>query len=234
MLTSWRGIFWCLCICGLIALGGALCLRETCIKKADLSLAGIFKRMGGTLKNRNFRRLLLLFSMMAMPFMSYLAVSTFIFQDTFALSAQAFSIFFAFNAGVSLFGPLTHIFVFRHFNARLCIAWQMAIMVLAGLGVLLAGTAGPWTFALLFLPVTFCGSAIRPPSTVLTMQSIKGDNGIVASLINCGGLVCGSLSMSIATLGFWPNPIMAVGGIAFTVSALCLVAWVYIIKKGES
>ncbi len=66
------------------------------------------------------------------------------------------------------------------------------------------------------------------------MQSIKGDNGIVASLINCGGLVCGSLSMSIATLGFWPNPIMAVGGIAFTVSALCLVAWVYIIKKGES
>lgn len=46
------------------------------------------------------------FSAMSMPFMAYLAVSSYVFQNRFGLSAQEHSCFFAFNAGMSLLGHL--------------------------------------------------------------------------------------------------------------------------------
>lgn len=80
-------------------------------------------------------------------------------------------------------------------------------------------------FALLFMLVTVCGSALRPPSTVLMMQSIEGDTGIVISLITCGGLLFGSLSMFLATLPFWPDPVIAVGTISALTGAICCAVW---------
>lgn len=223
---SWRGIFWCLALFGILAMAGGLALRETRpAKGASVSIARTFSRIGAVLSKPQFSRPLLLFSAMAMPFMSFLAVSSFIYQDWFGISAQAYSLFFAFNACASMAGPLSHIYVLRHFGRFALIGSHLGVMCAAGLLLLLLGTYSPWAFALLFLPVTFCGAALRPPSTVLLLQSIEGDNGIVASLINCGGLFFGSLSMIIASLPLWPNPVYAVGGMAFAVSGVCFFAW---------
>ncbi len=229
-LVSWRGIFWCLALCGLFAMLGVFCLAETAPKSRTASIAATFARMGVVLGKKEFLKPLLLFSAMSMPFMSYLATSSFIFQDGFGVSAQAYSLFFAFNACSSLMGPLSHLYLLRHLPRNTVICAHLALMSAAGIMLLVLGGKGPWFFALLFAPICYCGSALRPPSTMLMMQSIKGDNGIVASLINCGGLLFGSLSMFIASLAFWPNPILAVGCIAATVSGICLVFWLKIKK----
>lgn len=230
MFTDWRGIFWCLALFGIVAFAGGLALRETrpASGAAAASLAGTFGRIGAVLKKPQFARPLLLFSAMSMPFMSFLAVSSFIYQDYFGLSPQAYSLFFAFNATASLCGPISHIYVFRHFERKRLIAAYLGLMCAAGLLLLFFGSTSPWAFALLFLPVTFCGSAMRPPSTVLLLQSVDGDNGVVASLINCGALLCGSLSMLIASLGIWPGPISAVAVIAALVSGVCFICWLKI------
>ncbi|MDE5878692.1 MAG: Bcr/CflA family efflux MFS transporter, partial [Desulfovibrio sp.] len=215
--VDWRGIFLCLGLCGALALLGALCLQETNPHHGALSLGATFRRMGSALANRNFLYPLLIFSAMSMPFMSYLAVSAFIFQDTFHVSAQQYSLFFALNAFCSLLGPFLHMGVLRHRNRDRVLAAHLLIMCAAGVAIILWGGLGPWAFALLFAPLSLCGSAMRAPSTVLMMESIQGDNGIVASLINCAGLLFGALSMLLASLTVWPGAILAVGSISTVV-----------------
>ena len=229
--VDWRGIFICLAACGALALLGALCLKETNPHHGALSLAATFKRMGHALANRSFLFPLLIFSATSMPFMAYLAVSAFIFQDVFQVSAQQYSLFFALNAFCSLLGPFLHMSLFRHWNRSRVLAAHLLVMCLAGFGIIFWGAQGPWFFALLFAPLSLSGSAMRAPSTVLIMESIHGDNGIVASLINCTGLLFGAFSMFLASLAIWPNGILAVGCISAVVSALCLAAAVAFARR---
>ena len=231
LLVDWRGIFLCLALCGGVALMGTLWLRETNPRRDGLSLGATFRRMGVALGNRNFLYPLLIFSAMSMPFMSYLAVSAFIFQDTFGVSAQEYSLFFALNAGASLVGPFLHMGIFRHWDRSRVLAGHLSAMCLAGVALILLGGYGPWTFALLFAALTLFGSALRAPSTVLMMESIEGDNGIVSSLINCMGLLFGALSMLLASLSVWPGAILAVGCISTFVSGLCLAAWLLLARR---
>lgn len=229
--VDWRGIFVCLACCGAVALGGALWLKETNPHHGALSLGATFRRMGAALANRDFLYPLVIFSAMSMPFMSYLAVSAFIFQDTFHVSAQEYSLFFAFNAFCSLLGPFLHMGVLRRWNRSSVLAGHLLVMALAGVALIFWGARGPWAFALLFAPLSLCGSAMRAPSTVLMMESIQGDNGVVASLINCAGLLFGAFSMLLASLSVWPGAILAVGCISAVVSALCLAAWLTVARR---
>ncbi len=231
LMVDWRGIFLCLSLCGVAALIGTLWLRETNPRRGALTLGATFKRMGVALGNRHFLCPLLIFSAMSMPFMSYLAVSAFIFQETFHVSAQEYSLFFALNAGASLLGPFLHMGIFRHWNRNRVLAGHLSAMCLAGISVIFWGARGPWTFALLFALLTLFGSALRAPSTVLMMESIEGDNGIVSSLINCMGLLFGALSMLLASLSMWPGAILAVGCISTVVSGVCLAAWLMVARR---
>lgn len=225
---DWRGIFWSLAICGGIAFAGALCLRETANTNQNFSLTQNFISIKKILSLRFFLYPLLLFSSLAMPFMAYLGVGTFIFQDLFDLTPQDFSLFFALIALVSLGGPVFHMFFMSKYKRVNVISFYIGMMGMGGIGLLLAGSMGPWQFTSFFFFISFFGSAIRPPSTILLLGIIKGNNGIVASLINCGGLLFGSFSMYLAALQFWPNPVIPVGIISTTICLLTLACWILI------
>ena len=225
LFTDWRGIFWCLAACGLLALAGGLALRET---RAVATQGSVFRALGRifvVLRTPGFGAPLLLFSAMSMPFMAYLAVSSYVFQSRFGLSAQEYSWFFAFNAGMSLLGPLLHMRLFRHWRRDAVIAAHLLLVCLAGGLLLLFGDSGPWRFALLYVPISFCGSAIRPPSTVLLMNCVRGDNGAVTSLINSGALLCGSFSMLLCSLPFWDGAVTAAGAISCLTAGTALLGW---------
>lgn len=226
--TSWRGIFWCLAICGAIAFCGVFCFAEIAQRQDAIYLSTSFASMGDILKKRKFLYPLLLFSAMSMPFMSYLAASSFIFQDDFGVSAQTYSLMFALNAICSICGPISHFYLLRRIPRSIVIWLHLSGMTVGGILLTFLGINGPWFFALLFAPICYCGSALRPPSTILIMEIIEGNNGVVASLISCGALLFGSFSMFIANLGFWPNQVMAVGGITILVSISALLVWVKI------
>lgn len=225
---SWRGIFWGQALCGALAFAGALCLKETARTTGAISLSQAFRRMTKVLGNVNFIKPLLLFSLLCMPFMAYLAVSAFAFQNYFGLSAQAFSLFFALNASFSLLAPLAHMFWFYRWPRGAVIAWEILLMFISGCLLLLAGCESPWIFALLMAVITFCGSAMRPPSTVIMMEANRGDNGIVAALIQCAALLFASFAMFVAPLSFWPNPVIAIGAIAVIIPGICVVGWLKI------
>ncbi len=234
LLTDWRGIFWMLTFLGTLSFLGALGLKETCppAKRNQGSICSTLGRLGVVLGHPEFRWPLLLFSVMSMPFMAYLAVSSYVFQTLFGLSAQSYSLFFAGNAAVSMLGPLTHMRFFRHWRRRVVIACHLAIGTSFGVLIWLFGDLGPGVFAALYLPITFCGAALRPPGTVLMLESVKGDNGAVTSLINSGGLLCGSLSMFLCALPFWGNAIHVAGGISALISGLSFAGWLVMLRLG--
>ena len=226
--TDWRGIFACLLLCGLLAGAGTLLLRETMHDPVQGNAFRTLGRLLVVLRHRGFRCLLLLFSATSMPFMAYLALSSYIFQGLFGLSPQAYSLFFAFNAGMSMLGPLAHERFFRTAPRRLFFSAYLGIVVVAGLGLLLVGDQGPFIFALLCAPISFCGSALRPPATVLMLNQMRNDTGSLTALINSGGLLFGSLSMLLCALPVWPGPVAAQALMAILVGTACLLGWLWL------
>ena len=232
--VDWRGIFWMLAFCGLLSFLGALGFRETCLP-AHRNRGSVFSALGRlfvVLGHPEFRWPLLLFSAMNMPFMAYLAVSSYVFQTLFGLSPQHYSLFFAGNAAMGMLGPLAHMRFFRHWQRRLTIAVHLGLSGVCGILLCLFGGAGPVVFAALYAPITFCGSALRPPGTVLMMESVQGDNGAVTSLINAGGLLCGSLSMFLCALPFWRGLVYAAGSVTVLISGLSLLGWLAMLRLG--
>lgn len=225
LFISWRGIFWVLAGCGLISFLGACALRETVRIKSASGVLSVAARIFVVLKNSKFRDSLLIFSALAMPFMSYLALSPFVYQSQFGLSAQAYSLFFALNSCFIMAGPASYLKYFNRFNRGKLILFQLIIMSMSGLAIILIGGVGPWIFLFVFAPISFCGSLLRPPSTLVMLESNRGDNGVVASLINCGALLCGSFSMFLSTLSFWPGPTIAIGSMATVVCLVCAFCW---------
>ena len=210
----------------LLAGAGTLLLRETMHHPVQGNAFRTLGRLLVVLRHRGFRCLLLLFSATSMPFMAYLALSSYIFQGLF--SPQAYSLFFAFNAGMSMLGPLAHERFFRTAPRRLFFSAYLGIVVVAGLGLLLVGDRGPFIFALLCAPISFCGSALRPPATVLMLNQMRNDTGSLTALINSGGLLFGSLSMLLCALPVWPGPVAAQALMAILVGLACLLGWLWL------
>lgn len=223
-ITSWRGIFWTLTVCGGLALAISFALRETLAERIQDSALHSLSRLRVVLRHTGFRSLLLIFSLSSMPFMAYLAASAYIFEENFGISPQHYSYFFAANAAASMFGPLLYARFLRNIPQRAFIAANFVIPAVAGALLLLFGGTGPFVFALLYLPITFCGSAVRPPSTMLMMTQMDTDTGTVSSLIGSGALLCGSLAMLLCSLP-WNSFITATGTISLSVGALCLFGW---------
>lgn len=233
LFTTWRGIFWALVLVGLIALVCATCLSETGRPRRERSLLHAYGRIRVVLANTAFLRPWLLFSAMTMPFMSYLVASSFVYQVEFQLSAQEFSLYFALNALFSLAGPLACLYFFSRLPRNSVIACELATMCLSGCLLLAFGRLYPWLFALFMIPLTFCGAAMRPPSTIIMMNANRGDNGTVAALIQCGALLFAGFSMLLALMSFWHDPVTAIGTIAAVVSGTGFLAWLRISKRLE-
>ncbi len=226
--TSWRGIFWLLALSGALALLVGLALGETLRSPTKGPALRVLLRIGYVLKNKGFRALLIVFSLSVMPFMAYLAISAYIFQNTFSQSAQAYSAFFAANAAFSMLGPVLYVRLFRNFSRRFFLAACFAVTAAAGALLLAVGSQGPFVFAALYGAITFFHSSMRPPSTMLLMCQLDTDNGTVASLVGASGLLCGALSMFLCSLPVWPDFITAAGIISLGLGAFCTAGWLYL------
>lgn len=225
--TTWRGIFWSLTVCGFIAFAGSFALRESLKEPTQGSALHALTRVPFVLRHSGFRSLLLVFSLAAMPFMAYLATSSYIFVDDFKVSPQIYSYYFAANAAFSMLGPVFYVRFFRDIPKRTFLAANFLATGVAGVLLIMFGHSSPLIFTLIYLPVTFCGSALRPPSTVLMMNQLDTDNGTVAALIGSAALLFGSFAMLISSLPpmLGMSFITSTGLIATIIGAVCLVGW---------
>ena len=160
--TSWRGVFWVLAVIGGAALLGSFLYEETIPERGSGMVLQSLARLGKVLQNRSFTPLLLLFSLGGISGLAYIASSTYIYQDGFHLSGQAYSFYFALNALGMISGPMIYLRLSRKFHSETIIRGCFMTIALSGVLVMLLGNLQPWVFALCMLPASIAGSCSRP------------------------------------------------------------------------
>ena len=113
-ISSWRGIFGLLVIIGVLVFVFVLFLKET---NKEFSVESTFKttlRLFVVLKNPHFYRLLIVFSIVSIPLLSFIGVSSFIFVQRFGLSTEVYSIYFGAIAAHFIIGGPIYLFLQKY------------------------------------------------------------------------------------------------------------------------
>jgi DHA1 family bicyclomycin/chloramphenicol resistance-like MFS transporter len=228
--TTWQGIFVVLGGIGATALICSLALVETLEERFEGSVLGALGRLGVVLRNRRFAYMLVMFSLVSLASLSFVASSSYIYINGFGLDEQAYSYHFALNALGLVMAPIAYIFVSRRFNMWPVIGLCFLTIALSGALVCTVGNVAPLIFAVALLPATFAGSLTRAPGTNLMLSQQKTDTGTASSLISCTGVVMGALGMSFVSLE-WSNLTFVLGAVNAVIGTICLIMWAALPRK---
>jgi DHA1 family bicyclomycin/chloramphenicol resistance-like MFS transporter len=228
--TSWRAVFLLLAAVGVIAVVVTQFLDEPLVERYNGSLVESWGRLVVVVRNPGFAVLLLLFSMIPMTFMSFLAASSFVYVDIFAQSERQYSFFLAFNSCVSMLAPGLYVRISNHLQPKHIITLGFMLLAVAGTLIITIGDLSPYLFAVLVGVATLSVITLKVPATNLMLEQQKNDTGSASALINCTGMILASVGMYLVTLSP-ENLIRSLGMIQVTIGVLCVIFWLAICNK---
>ena len=207
--TDWRGAFLVLTALGILTRAISFFLTETLREGTRFtgSIFSSFRLFSTFFRQRDFMGILVMFSLLAAPYMAYLSVSSFVYIDEFHLSPQRYSLYYGVNSAAAVAGPIIYLRLTRHASNKTITRLSFAISVLSALLLYAFGAMGPVFFLLGFLPFTIVESVIRPFAMDVLLNIVKKDAGTASALINFVPTLLGSLGMMAGTLP-WPNFIL--------------------------
>ena len=224
--VSWRGTFVVLIAAGAVNLAASFFFEETLPESERYkgSFWSTFGRLAVVGKNVGFTGVLTVFSLLAAPYMAYVAVSSYVYVQYFGLSEQVYSYFFAANSFFAVVGPFLYMKLIGIVSPRQFTYGCFIFTVVAAAALLTVGSISPLWFLIGFLPVTIMESAARPFSTAILLDQQKTDIGSASSLINAVNTVFGSLGMMLGALN-WSNFIEGLGIITAVCVTLAIAGW---------
>ncbi len=229
--ATWHVTFW------VLAGFGAICSVGICLFSESLPaperLTGnplrLLKRLVVVARNRNFLLLLLVVSMINLPFMTYIAMASYVYVDYFGTTEQVYSYFFAITAAFATLGPIVYLKTARWVSARKFTHILLTACLGTGLLLLFFGASSPFAFGGIFLIFALADTAIRPYTTNILMQQQLKDSGSASSLINFSSTAFGSMGMALITLP-WPNYIVGLSIIMIGSTLLAIVVWITLLR----
>lgn len=232
--STWRTVFIVLAVIAAVCLAATFFFEES-IHEDEINEGSIIdsiKRIGVVGRNINFSVFLISTSFFAAPFMAYLAVASYIYEDYFGLQPTTFSIFFAINALSSVFGPL----VYMKINGKVSAKATMRVVIIIGLAtavaMLLIGKTSPVVFLATMIPFSVVNSYLRPFGTNILLDQIDGDTGSASALLNFVHTLLGSIGMFIGSLP-WSSYIAGVSLTMIGFLILALFSWIYVLKSSK-
>jgi len=222
--TSWRGAFVAQAILGVLVLAGSAVYSETVVAKLTGNPLASLKRLVVVARNRSFIFLIATFSLLGLAMMAFISSSSYIYQETFGVSGQAYSGFFALFAVGAAAGAQLYVLVSRWYARNAIIAGCFAVSVVSGVLVLLLGPRGPWTFILTFLPMPIAFSCARPPAAYLMLSQHEGDAGSVAGVMSASHMAISSIGIVVVSLGLWGR-VELLGALILGLAVLSLLLW---------
>ena len=231
--TDWHGAFWTLTAVGTINLLLALLLTETLPqeKRYQGKVFDSLMLLTSFLKQRFFMLALLMFAVLSTPFMAYLSVSSFVYIENFALSAQEYSYFFAANAAASVLGPMIYLRLKKKLSNNRLIQLCFLVAIVSGVAVLIPGHFSAVGFLISFLPFTVIGTVVRPFGMEVLLNSTKENVGTASAMINFVPNLFGSIGMALGTLPLG-DFISGLGIIILSSTGVSILFWLLVRKKG--
>jgi DHA1 family bicyclomycin/chloramphenicol resistance-like MFS transporter len=220
-LTDWRGLFVALAVIGAVLFLAALTQAETLPPSARGTggLAGVRRAMRRVLADRSFVVPVLVLSLTASGMFVYIALGSYVLQDGYGLSAQAYGLMFAANAlGIVAAGQLSgglapRVGPLPVLRAGVAVALTGAVALLVG--VLVAESV--WAVLVpLFLVVSSVG-LLLPNGTALALDGQKEVAGTASGVLGLAQFSFGAVIGPLVSLG-------GVTGVSMAVTILAVVA----------
>ena len=200
LFTSWRGVFVLLVVVGLFQLIATLIYKETL--PTDKRLKGLresFAKFPLLLKNRYFLGHCLVQCFVFGAFFSYLAGSSFVFQNIFQVSPQMFSLIFGgIGAGLLLAGALPARLAGRVEDVKM-LQISLIVPLVGAVLLLLAFSAGAGMaiiLPVLFLTITPL-SVMGAASFSLALSRQGKNAGSASALIGFFSMILGGCMMPL-------------------------------------
>ena len=226
---SWRTVFGFLAALGVVALAGSLLIRET-LPESERSSAQLIVNIKNVLANSDFRNLLILFSLVAIPMLAFVGLSPFIYVNIFGLSESKYTMFFSCNALCMMIGPMLYLKLAGRINKYVIITGAFAAICITGGMIAAFGHIGPVVFTLLLVPASLSVTVVRPPSANLMLEQVKKESGTASALIGCSVGLLGSIGITVVSLD-WADRIVVLGSLYAAIGFLSLIYWIMIKKN---
>ena len=203
--TDWRGVFGVLAAIGVLLLGAALTQPESLPRerRRAAGLRALRTTMRDVVRDRTFLVPALVQGLAGSGLFTYIAMGSYVLQDSYGLSAQGFAIVFAVNSvGIVLFGRLSAALVTRVGPQRLVRA-GVVIALLAAMAMLVGVLTSRSIWVLLpplFVLVATIG-VILPNSTALALAGQKEAAGTASALLGLLQFALGAVLPPLASLG---------------------------------
>jgi DHA1 family bicyclomycin/chloramphenicol resistance-like MFS transporter len=235
--SSWRGIFVVLGVYGIVLLAlGTVVFPETLPpdRRTNHGIAGTFRTYQALLRDRVFVGLILVAGLTMAGLFSYIAGSSFVFQEQFGLDQQQFGLLF--GAGAFWLIAATQL------NPVLLRRWSPAqvLLVATGTGALAGavmvaltttGGGGVLTIAVPLWAVLFaCGLAL-PNAPALALAEYGESAGAAAALL---GAVQFGVGAAVSPLvGLLGNNAAAMGAVILAALGLAMVVLVGVVRPWQ-
>ena len=213
---SWRGMFLLLAVVAVLltAVGSRLVPETLPVdRRIALNLGSVLHDLTSVLTRRRFLAYVAAIAGVGGMLFAYIGASSFVLENVFGLSPQAFSLVFAANAvGIFAASWTTRHLVGRTGPKRLLLVGQVAAV--AGTIVMGAGVGRdvlPLVLVGLFVAVASIG-LIMPTSTSLGMAEVPGRAGSASGVMGICQFTVGAIASPLAGLGASAWSLVAVMG----------------------
>ena len=224
--TSWRGAFIVLSLMGFITLVFGFFYKETNQELSEDSIPASLGKLFVVFFNPAFTRLVFLFALAPLGMMAFVGISSFIFQQTFGLSEQVYSYYFAANALVSVIVVLAYIRISQFIKPVTIITGSFVMSIISGILIILIGELHP-AFFLASIAIGSAAFALqRPPSMNLMIEQQDKNTGSASSLMFCFMGTFGSIGLVIISMD-WSNRIVILGVMNVVLGVLSTFFWLY-------
>lgn len=223
-IMDWQGVFLVLAGVGVLLLVATLVIfTEThpAHRRTEAGAGAMLRNFSHLLRDRSFLSLVLVMGLIHAALFSYVGGATFILQESYGLSPQAYSYAFGINSvGVVVFSQIGGRAA-RRWGERPVITAGIAVLAVSGLGVLAAGLldlpVAAVLAALFILVAAVTGTA--PPLTSLALGAHPSRAGTASSLLNMARYGFGGIAAPLVGLG-GASAVLPLGVITVAVAAL--------------
>ncbi len=233
-LFTWHAIFALLAVLGGASLVAVLLFDETLPprERTDVGMAASLRGMVPVCREPGFLGTTMALSLVGMPMMAFLAVSSYIYLEQFGVGYVGYSAIYAFTAGVGAVSPFVYLRlsgrVGENAIAKACLAIMGASGVMAGL----FGSASAWGMLAASVPLFFVEAIFRSQGFVALLENraeSRGAANSVATFLYSAVSALGTVAASLP----WGSFVTGVACITLGCAALAVGIWLCLTKRGH-
>jgi DHA1 family bicyclomycin/chloramphenicol resistance-like MFS transporter len=235
--TTWRGIFAVLAVLGVaIATVALRYLPETLppARRVRGGVTGTLRAYGQVLRDRSFVGLVLVAGLSMAGLFAYVSGSSFVLQEQYGLSKQAFGFVFGAGALGLIAATQFNVYLLGRFSPRRILVWSLAVAFAASLVLVAVSVTGFGGLVGLLVPlwVVLAGAGLAIPNAPALALSRHGEAaGTAAAML--GAVQFGIAALTTPLVGVLGATSLAMAVVIAAGLALGLVAMFTIVRSAD-